>query len=129
MQEMEIETDGVSGSCQAMEMETEMEASEALAMKEMEMETADPDAAMKEMDIENDGASGSWKAMEMGLETEMQGSEAPATSRTNRNVCNPKRPSRRTWLCTLRLRRPCLSPRMAPSPHAAAPVAWTNRCA
>ena len=38
----------------------------------MEMETADPDAAMKEMDIENDGASGSWKAMEIGLETEME---------------------------------------------------------
>ena len=96
-----------------MEMETEMEASEALAMKEMEMETADPDAAMKEMDIENDGASGSWKAMEMGLETEMQGSEAPASMQ----------------LCTLRTRRPCLSHRMVPSPHAAAPVAWTNRCA
>ena len=102
---------------------------------------------MKEMDIENDGASGSWKAMEMGLETEMESacwmemkiesgswmemeietemeaSEALATSTTNRNVCNPKRPPRRTWLCTLRMRRPCLSHRMFQSPHAPAPVA------
>ena len=120
--------------------------------------SADPAAAMKVLEIETDGASGSGKAMEMGketemgkamemgmkamemgmetemesacwIETEMEASEALATSTTNRNVCNPKRPSRRTWLCTLRLRRPCLSHRMFPSPHAPATVAWTSRCA
>ena len=89
-------------------METEMEASDALGWMETVMEA--PEAL-------------GW------METEMEASEVFATSTTNRNVCNPKRPSRRTWLCTLRLRRPCLSHRMLPSPHAPATVAWTRRCA
>ena len=59
----------------------------------------------------------------------MEASEALATSATNRNVCNPKRPPHRTGLCSLRTRRPCLSRRMFPSPHAPVPVAWTSRCA
>ena len=133
MKEMEIETAGAGCS-----------ASRQLS--------ADPAAAMKVLEIETDGASGSGKSMEMGketemgsacwmetemeasdalgwMETEMEASEVFATSTTNRNVCNPRRPSRRTWLCTLRLRRPCLSHRMFPSPHALATVAWTSRCA
>jgi len=120
MKVLEIETDGASGSGKAMEMgketemgsacwmETEMEASDALGWMETEMEASE--------------ALG-W------METEMEASEVFATSTTNRNVCNPKRPSRRTWICTLRLRRPCLSHRMFPSPHALATVAWTSRCA
>ena len=120
MKVLEIETDGASGSGKAMEMgketemgsacwmETEMEASDALGWMETEMEASE--------------ALG-W------METEMEASEVFATSTTNRNVCNPKRPSRRTWICTLRLRRPCLSHRMFPSPHAPATVAWTSRCA
>ena len=107
MKEKEIETDGASGSGKAMEMGKETEMGSACWM-ETEMEASD--------------ALG-W------METEMEASEVFATSTTNRNVCNPKRPSRRTWLCTLRLRRPCLSHRMFPSPHALATVAWTSRCA
>ena len=133
MKEMEIETAGAGCS-----------ASRQLS--------ADPAAAMKVLEIETDGASGSGEAMEMGketemgsacwmetemkasealgwMETEMEASEVFATSTTNRNVCNPKRPPRRTWLCTLRMRCPCLSHRMFPSPHAPATVAWTSRCA
>ena len=120
MKVLEIETGGASGSGKAMEMgketemgsacwmETEMEASDALGWMETEMEASE--------------ALG-W------METEMEASEVFATSTTNRSVYNPKRPSRRTWLCTLRLRRPCLSHRMFPSPHALATVAWTSRCA
>ena len=108
MKEMEIETAGTSGSWR--EMETEMESGSWMEMEmEMEME------------------SGSW--MEMEMETVMEASEALATSTTNRNVCNPKRPPHRTGLCSLRTRRPCLSRRMFPSPHAPFPVAWTSRCA
>ena len=103
---MEIETAGASGSWK--EMETEMESGSWMET-EMEME----------MEME----------MEIEMETEMEASEALATSTTNINVCNPKRPPHRTGLCGLRMRRPCLSRRMFPSPHAPVPAAWTSRCA
>ena len=142
---MEIETAGASGSWK--EMETEMESGSWMEMEmEMEMEISAPQTycrtssdkiclCISDPERETEMESGSWMEMEMEMEmeiemeTEMEASEALATSTTNRNVCNPKTPPHRTGLCSMRMRRPCLSRRIFPSPHAPVPVAWTSRCA
>ena len=145
----EMETEMESGSWMEMEMEMELEISAPQTYCQTSSDKrcradcngrvqSDPSSDniclwISDPERETEMESGSWMEMEIEIEIEMEmemeASEALAASTTNRNVCNPKTPPHRTGLCSLRMRRPCLSRRIFPSPHAPVPVAWTSRCA
>ena len=87
----------------------------------MDIETAGASGCGKEMEMGTEMGSGSWKEMEMETEmgTDMMASEAVASRRANRSVCNPQRHPHRTPSTY----------GMAPSLRASVPDAWTSRCA
>ena len=99
----------------------------------MDIETAGASGCGKEMEMGTEMGSGSWKEMEMETEmgTDMMASEAVASRRANRSVCNPERPPHRTpsthgLAPSLRASRAlaCSQLEFAPVPDA-----WTSRCA